>query len=72
MEKVGTVRGPGQMIILLQTSLSAERMENSSVCWINFYTMYFANIYLKAKLPPLQSAINPSPEELAFKPNCNI
>lgn len=69
LEEAGTVRVPGQIMILLQTSLSAERMENSSMCWINLYSVYLANIYLKAKFSLLQSAINPSAEELGFKPS---
>lgn len=66
MEKVETVRVPGQMIVLLQLNLCTERIENPSVCWINLYSMHLANIYLKAKFPPLQSAINPSPQELEY------
>lgn len=72
LEKAGAVRVPGQIMILLQTSVSAEKMENSSMCWINLYSVYLANIYLKATFSLLQSAINPSAEELGLKPNWYI
>lgn len=47
----------GQMNTVLQMSLSAEIMEHSSVCSIHLYSIYLANVYLKAKFPPPQSGI---------------